>query len=586
MEALVHRPIGDLLEEILTRGAARFPSYVELYPAGPPSYRLAVLVGGLCLGPEAETQLRDRLTQRDSPEKARLVLGLGEIGHPMAEGHLVRVLREPGGDETKAAALRSLGRIRGTRSLPLVLQYLDHPGLLPAACEALAGYGGPEATAALLARAGELSAFRALCELGARAGRDLFVSGLGRGPPWDAEAARGLGRLGDPAEATRLLAYLEAPDPQLARAAFEAYARLGAPAGAEPLLRVVGQGLAPWMIAALEPVDDPGVHLALFQALSPGPPSGFFGRLFRRRAKPPADRRAVYRALRGAQEPAVVEGLLERLGGGAGLLEVREILQNRGLRAEERYAEGLLPLWRQGDLLTRYLAARVLLQVPGADFLCEALDLLGRPGFAPLEGAPPAADRARLLEAHARDHNPCLLFGAFVEAGFLDEAGLLEALRRRFAAQGFPADRGAAARFRGAGEQDIGEFLGALEAAHPGLAEPLGRLWGLLDEIDERGDRLLDLFLAWTGAHRGPLQRAVAQGLGPALARFVQGKTDRHLPLLDQIADHVPREGPLAAPLREAFGVARRTLQAACHDIALLLEGHSQRGDMVLIEEL
>jgi hypothetical protein len=67
---------------------------------------------------------------------------------------------------------------------------------------------------------------------------------------------------------------------------------------------------------------------------------------------------------------------------------------------------------------------------------------------------------------------------------------------------------------------------------------------------------------------------------------LVQGKTDRHLPVLDRIAEHVPREGPLAAPLQEAFAVARRTLQASCHDIALLLEGRSQRGDMVLIEEL
>lgn len=586
MEALVHRPIGDLLEEILTRGAARFSAYVEPYPLAPTSYRIAVLAGGLCLGPEAEDHLRERLTQRDSPEKARLVLGLGEIGHPLAEGHLVRVLREPGGDETKAAALRSLGRIRGARSLPLVRQHLDHPGLLPAACEALAGYGGAEAAAALLERAEEFPAFRALCELGAPAARDLFVAGLGRGPPWDAEAARGLGRLGDPAEAARLLPCLEAPDPQLARAAFEAYARLGAPAGAEPLLRVAGQGLAPWMVAALEPVDDPGIHQVLFRILTAGPPRGFFGRLFRRRAKPPADRRAVYRALRGAQEPEVVEGLLERLQEGAGLLEVREILQNRGLRTQERYAEGLLPLWREGDLLTRYLAARVLLQVPLPDFFSEALDLLGRPGFVPLDGAPAAADRARLLEAHARDHNPCLLLGGFVEAGFLDEAGLLEALRRRFAWQGFPDARGAAARFRGAGEQDMGEFLGAMEAAHPALAQPLARLWGLLDETDERGDRLLDLFLAWTGAHRGPLQRVVAQGLGPALARFVQGKTDRHLPVLDRIADHVPPEGPLAAPLREAFAVARRTLQASCRDIALLMEGRSQRGDMVLIEEL
>ena len=218
--------------------------------------------------------------------------------------------------------------------------------------------------------------------------------------------------------------------------------------------------------------------------------------------------------------------------------------------------------------------------------MAEALDLLKRPGFLPLEGVPASADRTRMLEAYARDNNPSLLLGSFLDSGLPDTPGLLESLRRRFAAQGFPEAREPAVRFSGPGEGEIGEFLGALVAAHPDKAEPLVRMWGLLDELEDRGDRLLDLFLAWTGVHRGSLQRVVVQGVGAALGRFVQGKTDRCLPLLDELRDHSPKEGSLAGPLRGAFETARRTLQSACHDIALVSEGRSQRGDMVLIEEL
>lgn len=586
MDPLVHRPVGDLLEEILTRGAARFPGYVELYPLGPIPYRTSVLLGGLCLGPDTEAELRDRLTRRDTPEKTRLVLGLGEIGHPMAEGHLARVLRERGSEETMAAALRGLGRIRGARSLPLILQHLEQPSLFPSACEALALYGGPEAAAGLMGRAAEFPAFRALCELGTSGAKAEILAGLERGDPWDAEAARGIGRLGDRELGIRLLPCLERTSPALARAAFEAYARLGAPAGVEPLLRLAEAGLEAWMVPSLASVDDPRVHRLLLESLTPPPSKGLLGRLFRRRKDPGIEGRAVYRSLRGATEPEVVEKLLARLGEAAPVLEVRELLENRSLCTEARHAEALLPLWREGDLFSRYLAARVLLQIPNAAFLAEALELLKRPGFLPLDGVPASADRARMLEAYARDNNPSLLLGGFLDTGLADASGLLESLRRRFAAQGFPEGREPAARFSGPGEGEIGEFLGALVAAHPDKAEPLTRMWGLLDELDDRGDRLLDLFLAWTGVHRGSLQRALAQGMGFALGRFVQGQTDRDLPLLDEIGGHAPKEGPLAAPVRAALEAARRTLQAACHDIALLSEGRSQRGDMVLIEEL
>ena len=41
MDALVHRPVGDLLEEMLRRGASRFPHYLEPLPGSPISYRIA-----------------------------------------------------------------------------------------------------------------------------------------------------------------------------------------------------------------------------------------------------------------------------------------------------------------------------------------------------------------------------------------------------------------------------------------------------------------------------------------------------------------------------------------------------------------
>ncbi|MBE0616406.1 MAG: HEAT repeat domain-containing protein, partial [Proteobacteria bacterium] len=166
MDALVHRPVGDLLEEIVDRGPARSPDYLVHVPGAPPAFRLAVLLGALCLGPEVVEAVRERLIGRESAEKWALVRALAELAHPEAEGYLARLLRERPTLEASAAALRGLGRIRGPKSLPLVVRALEEPLLAAEACAALGGYATPDARQALLDRAEELPAFRELATLG------------------------------------------------------------------------------------------------------------------------------------------------------------------------------------------------------------------------------------------------------------------------------------------------------------------------------------------------------------------------------------------------------------------------------------
>jgi hypothetical protein len=373
---------------------------------------------------------------------------------------------------------------------------------------------------------------------------------------------------------------------ELLRAAFEAYAQLGAPEGPEPLLRLALRKLEPWMIPAMGVVDDAEVHRFILGSLEPTPAAGFLGRLLRRRRPSAVEARVAYRALRGASHPQVVGALAERLQVTRGIRETWEILQNHTLRTSPRHAEALLPLWREGDPPARYLAARALLQVPTEAFLGEALELLAKPGFVALDDAPAGADAERILEGYARDNNPCLLLGGFVDSDLVEAANLAELLRKRFVGQEFPRDVAPEARFAAPGEQQMGIFLGALARANPASSDSLARLWNLLDELEDRGERLLNLFLTWTGAHRGAIQRVIVQGLPAALGRFVHGKSDRHLSQLDAVADRAPREGPLAGPLRDALEAARRTLKTECRDMALLLEGRPQRGDMVLVEKL
>ncbi|GAB4260140.1 MAG: hypothetical protein Kow0092_08810 [Deferrisomatales bacterium] len=585
MDELIHRPIGDLLEELLDRGHEGFPRYVAAFRGAPAPYRISVLLGGLCLGEAVEAEIHDRLTRRDSPDKQRFLLGLGETGHPLAEGYLARVLRERPSEEAMAAALSGLGRIRGRKSLPLVVEALDHPFLFQNACDALASYGGEEAARALFGRIEEPAAFRALARMGAPIAREAFVAALERGEPWDAEGARGLGNLGEPEGGAPLVPYLQARDPHLARAAFEAYAQLGAPQGSEPLLQAAQDRFEPWMLPALAGLADPAVHRFVAARLEPPRSRGLLGRWLRRKGRRSSDPRAVYRCLRTAEDPEVVAVLVERLRREEDPVAVRTLLANRALREDPRYAGEVLAVWRRSSPVACYAAARVLLQLPTLEFLAEAGDWLQRPDFIPLDGAPASADPERLLDAYARENNPSLLVGGFLDSGLVDLDHLEKVLRRRFSSRATPRPTPPAQRFSAPEEVGVARILEALGRAHSAKGEALARLWNLLAQEHDRGDPLLDLFLCWTEVTRAGIQRALVQGFPNALGRFIQGKTDRHLPEMDTVEGRLPQEGPLARSLRESVERARRALMAECRDMALLTEG-SQRGDMVLIESL
>jgi hypothetical protein len=226
-----------------------------------------------------------------------------------------------------------------------------------------------------------------------------------------------------------------------------------------------------------------------------------------------------------------------------------------------------------------------LLQNPTRQYLGEVLEFLGRPGFRELDDAPAGADPEHRMQVYAGDNNPALLLGAFVDSGFLDLDHLGEALRLRVASWSFPTDTPPAGRFDRPADGRLGLFLQTLGEVHPDKKEALWRIWDLMAQLDAQGDSLLDLFLSHTGAHRGGIQRALFAGFSSAVAKFIEGRDDRYLAELDQVAGHLPAEGPLVRPLREVLERARTMLKTECRDIALMVEG-SARGDLVLIEKL
>ena len=585
-EDVVHRPIGDLLEEILSRGAPAIPNYIAHLPVSPLHYRIAVLLGVLGIGPEVVEVVRERVRRRDSPEKWATMRGLGELGHPEAEGYFTRVLRERSSVEASITALQSLGRIRGRRSLGLIVGALGEAYLLPSGCEALAAFATPEAVDALERCIAELPAFRALASLGAGCARDAFVVGLERDPEWAGAAARGIGGLGEPDLAGLLLPHLKDKNPEVRRAAFEAYARLGAPQGSGPLLDVAQRGTEPWMIPALGGLADDAVHEYLVGELEGAQRRGLLKRLFsRRRVGRDEDRRAVARALRGATTPRVLEQIGVLLLDETDPVVARHLLGVRGLLEVARQRDRVAEVWRRGDPLLAHVAGVALLQNPTRPFLGEVLEFLSAPGFRELDHAPVGADPEHLLAVYARDNNPALLLGAFADSGFLDLEHLVEALRGRVTAWAFPSAAAPNGRFGRPEDGQVGAFLQSLGAAHPDKQEALWRLWDLLAQLDAQGDSLLDLFLSHSGAHRGGMQRALFAGFSSAMAKFIVGRGDRDLPELDAIASHLPAEGPLLRPLREVFERARTALKAECRDITLVVEG-STRGDLVMIEKL
>ncbi len=584
MDAQVHRPLGDLLEEILDRGPGAFPRHLPPVGSAPRPYRLAVLLGGLCLGPEVDEVLHEWVARPDSPQKRGVMLGLGSLGHPLAEGYLARLCRERSALDAAGQALRALGRIRGPKAFPLVLAALEHPFLRAAACEALAGYGGPEAEAALLPLADDPAAFHALARMGAAGARDRFRDRLAEDSPVGAWAALGIGRLGDPGLAEDLIPWLAVPDREKARTAFEAYAGLGAPAGVGPLLEAAGEAPEPWAIEALGAVPDPEVQEFVARLLDPREPKGFWRRLFRRRRSEPGDPVPVYRGLRRATAPAALERLVLRLPRESGR-PLRELLLVTAFREDPRYARDLEAVWRRGELLAAYLAARCLMQVPTTEFLAEAVAALARPGLVEAGDLPAGADPDRLLQVTAAEANPVVNLASFLEEGLVDLEELERQLGQRFAAGGYPPAEDPESRFSGPAEKSLGRYLSALAAAKPGRREALHRLWALMVQLEDRGDPLLELFLCWEGVHRGGLGRALFHGLPTALGRWIQGRTDRDLPELDRIAAELPAEGAVVGPVRHMLDRAGTALKAECRDMVLLVEGQV-RGDMVLIEAL
>ncbi len=584
MEAELHRPLGDLLEEILDRGPGSYPRYLRGFPEAPRTYRLAVLLGGLCLGPDVVEVFHEWVARPDSPAKQGVLLGLGAIGHPLAEGYLVRVCRERPSLDAAITALQGLARIRGPKSLPLVVRCLDHPFLKAQACQTLAAYGGSDAEQALLDLGeDDPDAVRALARMGAPGGRERFLAALKREPPWPAWGAEGIGRLGDPELGERLTAFLCAEDEEVRRAAWEAYVRLGAPAGVEPLLEAAGDSPEGWMLEALGRAPDPRVQEYAAGFLSRPARGGWLRRLFRK-TREGADPLRVIRALRHTCHPGAMEHLVRRLQEAEGP-ELRELLLVRGFREDPRYVPDLEGVWRRGALLPAYLAARCLAQVPSTQFLREALEMLGRPGLVREDELPPGGDPERLLEALAADTNPVVDLASFLDSGLVDLDALEENLRQRMASGAFPPGGPARGRLTGPEEQGLAGFLDALAAAHPSRRHALDRMWALLARVDDRGDPVLELFVCWGGEHRGGLQRALYQALPSSLGTWIQGRTDRDLPDLDTLAAAVPDKGPLAGPLRELLERTRRALQAECRDMVLMLEG-AVRGDMVLIEAL
>ena len=441
-------PPGEPLEELLARGLPVVPIYLSHLPASADRFRAAVLLGVLALGPDVVEVVRERLRRRDSPEKWALLRGLGEIGHPEAEGYFTRVLRERPSVDATITALHALGNIRGSRSLGMIVETLADENLLAAGCEALSRFATPEAEAALEQRIAQLPAFRALASLGAACARDAFVVGLERESEWAAAAAEGIGRLGRLDLAELLVPHLTDKFAAVRRAAFEAYARLGAPQGCQPLLEVVEKGLQPWMIPALGQVQDVAVSEYLASLLTGLPQQGLLRRLFfRAKFSREADRRAAARALRSTTDPRVLEQIGVLLLDEPDGVVVRHLLAVRGLLEVARQRDRVAEVWRQGALPLAHAAGVALLQNPTRQYLGEVLQFLALPGFCELDHAPVGADVQHMLDVYGSDNNPALLLGAFVDSGYLDLSHLVEALSARLAAWSFPSDTSPAGRF-------------------------------------------------------------------------------------------------------------------------------------------
>jgi hypothetical protein len=193
------------------------------------------------------------------------------------------------------------------------------------------------------------------------------------------------------------------------------------------------------------------------------------------------------------------------------------------------------------------------------------------------------ADEDRLMESCARDNNPCLMLGGFLDSDALDCEAILPSLLRRFVRWEFPKPLREEDLF--AADDSFIRLFDKFDEAHPAFEEHLDRLWGLLLEEEADGSPLFELFWSQTGLHRGGVQRLIARRMVESVRLWTAGKDDSFLPELDRAAADIPREGRLGVRLGAIFETTRTRLKAQCKDMVVWMEGGRQ-GDMVLIDKI
>jgi hypothetical protein len=512
------------------------------------------------------------------------MVGLAEMGSPDAEGYFLRWIRETSVTQPPHIAVRALGRIAGKRSFAPLVETLKNPSLFAAACEALSRYGEAEAAAPLLPHADRPEALTALARMGARAAREKFLEALAGEMPLAAEAARGLGRAGNPEDGKALLPHLASPSFEMAAAAFEAYCALGVPEGYEPLRAACAEGVAPWMVAPLARLDDPQAYEILFSGLGEHPAKTLWRKILFWKRPPQAEPREIYAALGNARDPRITIELARSISQRMNRLELRGLLRNPLVHEDAAASAEMVRILRGRDLLAAYFVAESWLRDPSIAFFFEALRTLRLEGFLEMDHASAIDDEARLLETAARESSPSLLLGGFLDSGLLDLDTLHAGLRRRFAEGSFPSD-GRPADLDDAGWGNFKPLLDALDLAFPGMKDSMNRLWRVLLDTEDRGAPLYELFWCETGLHRGGIQRLLRRRMEESVSLWTEGKDDGFLREVEKASAQVPTEGPLTAPLGEIFARARAKLMAECKDMVVWTEG-GKRGDMVLIARL
>ncbi|TAL15744.1 HEAT repeat domain-containing protein [bacterium] len=586
MEDTINRPLGDLLEEILHKGIPAYPDQIRRYHACQTANRVAILLGGLALGPALQEALNEWSLKTDSPEKFSLMIGLSHMGHPDAERYFLRYLPEKKPEKVTRVAIEALSRLRSEKYFEFLVKCVDDPYLFPAVADALVNIGGERAGELLLPHTERWEGFEALAKLAYPKARPLFIRALRQGPPMDAAAATALGKIGNPEDGERLSPLIGGKNHELSRAAFISYAKMGAPQGPEPLLRVAAKELQPWMVEPLSSLDSPEVYSLFMKNMESSKAGSLLKKMVFWKQEVKTENSWLYRGLRNCQDPAVAAELAVKLRQNPSKAELRALLQNKTLFTLESAEKDLLGLVQGNDLYASYLATRGWLNSPSTSFMTAAMKLLRMPGYVELDAATAIMDPQHLLESRSAELNPVLLVGRFLESGLVDLQSLQEKLKERLGQKKFPAVISPRTRFSALEDGGFGPFLEALGNAHSTIREELSRIWELFIDIEDESVPLFELFWSESGLHRGGIQRLIMRSLDGSVRRWIEGKDDRFLSELDSVESTIPRDGPLAARILGSFSSARVKLMSECKDIVVWMEGGGQRGDIVLIEKL